>query len=287
MHQIALRRLVADQHQAFDAVSGVGGNCQSASGRRAIQLVNFDDLAAPVTGFAGEHGGFPRPLCGRAVDEVRDLAHLGENPSHGHGRSRAAAIEWSRMVGAGPGVPVGLGVAENQEAFHVAARYRARKPWVGDNNAAMETVVRQIDMSDPAIAAQVLTLQRSAYRVEADLIGFEQIPPLHESLEDLMAAPLIWFGIVKSGKVVAAIAFTKQDGRIDIDRLVVAPSSLRQGYGTALVASLDPRATITVATGAKNLPAHRLYKAQGFVNIGESSPVAGLQLTQFVRKGNE
>ncbi len=148
----------------------------------------------------------------------------------------------------------------------------------------MEPTVCRLDLQDVIVARQVLVLQHSAYRVEADLIGFEQIPPLHESLQDLVSAPLSWLGIVDGHEVVAALAFTAGSGGVDIDRLVVAPAFARRGYGTALVSELGVTATITVATGTKNLPAHRLYESLGFVNVGETSPVAGLQVTHFERK---
>lgn len=148
----------------------------------------------------------------------------------------------------------------------------------------MEPAVGHLDLSDVAVATQVLAVQRAAYRVEADLIGFEEIPPLHESLDDLMQAPLVWYGIADDGAVVAAIAFTETDQGIDIDRLVVAPSAARRGYGSALVAALDQSATITVSTGAMNAPAHRLYEAHGFSRVGESGPVAGLLVTHFERE---
>lgn len=41
--------------------------------------------------------------------------------------------------------------------------------------------VETIDITDPAIAAVVVRLQRAAYRAEAELIGSDRIPPLSES----------------------------------------------------------------------------------------------------------
>ncbi len=191
------------------------------------------------------------------------------------------------MIGTGTGIPIRFGVAENHESFHEGAPYRVRGSQAGDDNEVMDPVVRQLDLTDSRVASQVLSLQRSAYRVEAELIGFDQIPPLHESLEDLLAARLVWFGVVKDREVVAAIAFTQHGAHIDIDRLVVAPAFARRGYGRALVSALGAEATITVSTGAKNLPANRLYVAQGFLSTGKSSPAAGLQATHFVRRGNQ
>ena len=149
----------------------------------------------------------------------------------------------------------------------------------------MDAKVQRIDLSDTSVASQVLVLQQAAYRVEADLIGFDGIPPLHESIEALIAAPLVWMGIESGGQIVAAIGITKETDSIDIDRLMVNPAVSRQGYGRALLSVLDPGATITVSTGTRNRPARRLYEAAGFVTVGESSPVAGLQITHLRREG--
>lgn len=149
----------------------------------------------------------------------------------------------------------------------------------------MKVNVHRIDLSDNSVASQVLGLQQSAYRAEADLIEFNGIPPLHESMQALIAAPLVWMGIESDGQIVAAMAITEEADSIDIDRLMVDPALSRRGYGHALLSALDPGATITVSTGTKNYPARRFYEAAGFVTVGESSPVTGLQLTHFRREG--
>ena len=46
----------------------------------------------------------------------------------------------------------------------------------------VDIVIEPLDLADPATAADVLRVQRAAYRVEAELIGFDGIPPLHEPL---------------------------------------------------------------------------------------------------------
>ncbi|MCP4304669.1 MAG: GNAT family N-acetyltransferase [bacterium] len=148
----------------------------------------------------------------------------------------------------------------------------------------MEKSVHPLDLTEPGVAQQILALQRAAYRVEADLIGFGGIPPLRESEADLVAVPLLWLGISDGGWIVAALAYMADGDQIDIDRLVVAPEAARQGLGSTLVGALDRKATITVATGKTNQPAHRLYEALGFVSVGETSPVAGLRVTHFERK---
>jgi len=43
----------------------------------------------------------------------------------------------------------------------------------------------RLDLSDRRIAQSLLKLQRRAYRIEADLIGSDGIPPLRETLDEL------------------------------------------------------------------------------------------------------
>ena len=50
-----------------------------------------------------------------------------------------------------------------------------------------------LDLADAALAARVLAVQHAAYAIEAELIGYPDLPPLHETLEGLQAsAEEIW-----------------------------------------------------------------------------------------------
>jgi GNAT superfamily N-acetyltransferase len=146
--------------------------------------------------------------------------------------------------------------------------------------------VEMLDLAESATAADVLEIQHAAYRVEADLIGFGEIPPLHESLDELVAFPFTWLGIRGAdGRVTAALAYIETHGEIDIHRLVVAPSRFRHGLASALVGALDGRARIVVSTGSANLPAHRFYESLGFSPIRSEMIHPDLSITHFVRGG--
>ena len=62
--------------------------------------------------------------------------------------------------------------------------------------------VMLLDLLDASTARQVLALQRMAYRIEADLIGFDDIPPLQESLDELQACKEVF----SSGPCFATLA---------------------------------------------------------------------------------
>lgn len=145
--------------------------------------------------------------------------------------------------------------------------------------------VEPLDLTDPATAAQTWRAQVAAYEGEADLIGFHGIPPLHESLEEMMSQELHWIGSRDdSGTVVAALGFTEDRGCIDIDRLFVAPGSIRKGRARALVAALATDRQVTVSAACANQPAIRLYESLGFVRGREEEIVAGLTIVHFKRE---
>ncbi len=142
--------------------------------------------------------------------------------------------------------------------------------------------VERLDLSDAETALQVLQVQRCAYRVEAELIGFDGIPPLHESYEELVASSLTFMGI-RCGGIAAAIAFELEGDRCDIDRLVVMPEHFAKGMASALVTRLLHHPRITVSTPSANTPARRLYEKHGFQVVGERLVAPGLNATLYER----
>jgi SAM-dependent methyltransferase/GNAT superfamily N-acetyltransferase len=145
-------------------------------------------------------------------------------------------------------------------------------------------VIEVLDLSDSATAAEVLAVQHAAYRAEAELIGDDRIPPLHESLEELTACTnLQWRGIRSEGRLVAAMAVTGVGRQCDIDRLIVHPDHARRGHGRNLVGAILHHSVVTVSTASRNAPARALYESLGF-HVGlEREVTPGLMITDFER----
>ena len=145
-----------------------------------------------------------------------------------------------------------------------------------------------LDVADPAVASRLLELQRDSYRVEADLIGSDAIPPLRETLAELQACGETFLGAFVGGTLVGAISWKLDGETIDLHRLVVDPGHFRQGLGAALVRAAltaEPGAErAVVQTGAANGPAAALYLGEGFQPAGESEPFPGLRVTRFTRR---
>jgi GNAT superfamily N-acetyltransferase len=141
-----------------------------------------------------------------------------------------------------------------------------------------------LDREVHARSAELLRLQHASYAVEAALIHDDRIPPLHETESDLVAAALSWLAAFENDRIVAALGYRVCSDTVDIARLMVDPTSLRQGYGRALVTlvlTVTPRAR--VSTGRENAPARALYERLGFTHTHDVEPVEGLWVSRYSR----
>ncbi|MEU4511548.1 GNAT family N-acetyltransferase [Nonomuraea wenchangensis] len=145
-------------------------------------------------------------------------------------------------------------------------------------------MIKTVSPHDDPLGAELLAVQKAAYAVEAELIGDDRIPPLHESLADLRERDLLWLAAFDGGALSGAVAWAESSDELDIDRLVVAPSMARRGIGRALVEAVLARADgrrVVVSTGRDNVPARRLYEGLGFTLLGETEVIPKLWIAGY------
>ena len=126
----------------------------------------------------------------------------------------------------------------------------------------------------------MLALQRAAYQIEAEIINYYRIPPLIESLQQLMASTENYFAFIENKKIAGVLAYRKRDDAIHICKLAVHPDCFRRSIGTQLLRHLfqiGNAKKYTVSTGMDNAPAIALYKKEGFEKTGERL-IDGVQL---------
>jgi len=137
---------------------------------------------------------------------------------------------------------------------------------------------------DPYVAAMLLKLQLEAYAIEASLIGDDRIPTLHEDREALAAHRGHWCTAWDGVDLLGAVSWHEHDDHLDIDRVMVRPSVLRQGIATALLAHVREMAggrELIVSTGRDNSPAVALYAKHGFESLGDEEVPPGIWITRF------
>lgn len=140
----------------------------------------------------------------------------------------------------------------------------------------------RLELDDDTVLRELWTVQRLAYAVEAEIIGFDGIPPLHESLEELRGCGETFLGLYDEEGLAGAVSYELDGSTVDICRLVVHPRAHRRGIASQLLDAL-PSGPQTVSTGAKNEPALRLYRKRGFVEIGSREVAPGVLLTDLAR----
>ncbi|CAM3378920.1 GNAT family N-acetyltransferase [Marinicrinis lubricantis] len=132
----------------------------------------------------------------------------------------------------------------------------------------MNITIKQVQLTDQDQLEQLWYLQHIAYRLEAALIGFDQIPPLLENMDDLSKCKEIVYGIFAEEELIAALSYTIDNNELDIARVVVHPDWHRKGMARRLlqhVFALYPEHLFSVWAAEKNTPACELYRSVGFV----------------------
>ena len=133
----------------------------------------------------------------------------------------------------------------------------------------------------------VLQLQRRSYRVEAELIGTDGIPPLTETAEELRTCGERFVGAFLDDRLAGIVSWKFDGETVDVHRLAVDPEFFRRGIGVALVRAVvseEPKAQRTIVqTGAENDPAKALYRGEGFVEVGEREVGGGVRVSLFER----
>ncbi|AIQ54854.1 GNAT family N-acetyltransferase [Paenibacillus sp. FSL R7-0331] len=154
----------------------------------------------------------------------------------------------------------------------------------------MNTIIR-LDLQDDYTLSELWSLQHKAYRLEAEMIGFNEIPPLLETREMLSAAKEEFYGrFDDSGDLLGAVAVLEETpGRLTVTRMMVNPEHFRQGVAGGLLEFIfrqySEMEQFIVSTGKLNHPAVTLYSKHGFVPASTEEVAPGVELIEFYRGG--
>lgn len=149
-------------------------------------------------------------------------------------------------------------------------------------------MIKKNDITNHKFAKEVFNIQIPSYKVEAEIIGFDDIPPLRDTVESLQQCGETFFGYYLNEELCGAISIKKAECVIDIHRLMVHPKHFRKGIAKKLLdfvgSNQGKLETIIVSTGTKNTPAVNFYLKNGFSKTGEKRVTERLSLTSFKKE---
>jgi ribosomal protein S18 acetylase RimI-like enzyme len=149
-------------------------------------------------------------------------------------------------------------------------------------------MIKVIDLQNRNLAKVLLELQRASYMIEAELINFFEIPPLKESLEELIECKETFLGYFEEKALAGAISFTVEGDELTICRMIVHPAHFRKGIAQKLLNEVESRnsqlSVYKVSTGKDNPPAKNLYLKNGFTIVSDFEVVPGLYISNFEKR---
>ncbi|WP_066064975.1 GNAT family N-acetyltransferase [Neobacillus soli] len=149
-------------------------------------------------------------------------------------------------------------------------------------------MIKQLDLQNEGIVKELFELQRVSYLVEAKLINFFEIPPLLESMEDLIECGETFLGYFDENKFAGALSYTIEGKELTICRMVVHPNHFRKGIAQRLLNFVEEFnkewAVLKVSTGKENPPAKNLYLKNGYKRVCDLEVVPGLFISNFEKR---
>jgi len=151
--------------------------------------------------------------------------------------------------------------------------------------------IEPVDHTMTSVACEIHTVQLGAYSQEARLLGSVSFPPLRQTIDDIVRSGETFIAAYLDDALAGAISVCpdQRRGGNNISSLVVAPQFQRRGIGRRLLARVICEygsASLTVQTGAKNLPAFNLYAESGFAEISRwRAGAEQLELVELHRPG--
>lgn len=151
--------------------------------------------------------------------------------------------------------------------------------------------VESIDPHLHAIASKIVELQQRAYRVEADLLGVAMIPPLLETVTEILMCQESFIGVwdIEQKNLLGFLSWEKSQLKdkeaIQICRLAVDPAYFGKGIARTLIQELFrvlSHSLIIVTTGADNIPAIRCYEKAGFQHDYEFVTSDGIRMVHLL-----
>jgi GNAT superfamily N-acetyltransferase len=150
-------------------------------------------------------------------------------------------------------------------------------------------IVERADVED---AAEILSLQKLAYRSEAEIYDDFTIPPLTQTLEEMRAdfENRVVLKASIDGRIVGSVRAHEEQGTCFVGRLIVHPDFQNRGIGTQLVGEIErvfaEAKRFEIFTGDRSERNLYLYRKLGY-RVFESRELTDKVTLLFMEKHRE
>jgi ribosomal protein S18 acetylase RimI-like enzyme len=131
----------------------------------------------------------------------------------------------------------------------------------------MDILIVQASTDD---AGEILALQKNAYQSEAKLNDDWTLPPLTETLPEIISEfeTKVFLKAVCANRIIGSVRATLDSGTCQVGRLIVHPDYQGKGIGTSLMGRIETAFSraerFELFTGTKSIHNIRLYQRLGY-----------------------
>ena len=128
----------------------------------------------------------------------------------------------------------------------------------------------EIKRAERSDLQEILQLQYLAYQSEADLFGSRDIPPLKQTLDEVVEeynSGVILKIVDDTNTIIGSVRAKEIDGTVYIGKLMMHPDHQHKGYGTMLLSEIEkcfPNKRYELFTSTRSLDNIRLYQKLGY-----------------------
>src|ERR1700721_4757423 len=142
-------------------------------------------------------------------------------------------------------------------------------------SSCVDVIIERLKDED---IGELLTLQRAAFLLDAQLYGDPFLPPLTQTLEELQTEAAdpnrVFLAAKRDARLVGSVRALRQGRIIHISRLMTAPDLTRCGIGGSLLGAIETAMEenayfFELCTGAKSTETIAMYQRRGYLIVND------------------